>query len=256
LNGVLSVFSDINGKLYKGTTLVQSFIDSNLKPWSLVGQGNFVYAANGSNIDRLDSDSITTTHPVGIVPLQIPPLLNVNTASKPLYLSDFIPTNDSIGGNLIVSDITLNRTLTITITANNIHFNVTVVGLPISTVTNYTQTDTQTVAAPTTTDVISQTNGSTGTATGTGVSNGILNYYPTQGISTLDFDVAVASSVTLPLLVGIINQVRSLNFTQGGFTSAALDPLYVFVSATAIPGMVASTYYPDTPAIAMELTGD
>lgn len=256
LNGDIHVYMDLAGSLYIDHNLIVSSDTPAAHIWSVVGVGDFVYAANGNQAIRMHSPFLNVPHQIGITPLQTPPQVVVSTASIPLFLSDFIPTNDQIAGTLVVSDLDTNRTLTITITTGNVHFNVTLIGLPITTVTSFTQIDTQTVSGPSTTDIISQTNGLTGTATGTGISNGVLAYYPTQGMSTLDFDVAVAGSLTLPLLVGIINNVQNLNFTQGGFTPAALSPLAVFVKATAIPGAVASTYYPDTAAVAMELIGN
>lgn len=255
LNGAISLFFDEGGKLYQGTTLASSNVGPNL--WSVVPAGNFVYAANGNTAVRFNNTSLTTPHPMGIAPLQQPPRINVTTLSTPYFLSSFIPTGNQINGLLTISDTNGARLLTITIGSTAVHFNVTFSGLQVTENDNLTtvntQTQTGTPPATVTTNAIVTTSGFTGTATGAGITNGVVAYYPSQGLSSLDFDMAYTGTMTMNQLVTLINSV-ALTITAANIPANAKAPLAVFVTGVLVSGMVASVLYPDTPATAFTLS--
>jgi hypothetical protein len=257
LNGVVSLFFDEGGQLYQGTTLASNSVGPNL--WSVVPAGNFVYAVNGKTAVRFNNTALTTPLPMGIAPLQQPPRVNINTQSKPYFLSSFIPTGNTIAGLFTVSDSNGARLLTITIGSTLVHFNVTFTGNQIAPNLNHTivnaQTQTGTAPNTTTTNVITDTSGYTGTAAGAGITNGAVAYYPNQGLSSLDFDMAYTAPMTMNKLVTLINTATP-TITAANIPASATNPLAVFVSAVLVSGMVASTLYPDTAATAFSLTSN
>lgn len=255
LTGAISLFFDEGGRLYQGTNQVSSNVGPAL--WSMVPAGNFVYAANGSAAIRLNNTALTTPIQMGIGPLQQPPTISINTPATPYFLSSFIPTGNQINGLMTVSDTNGSRLLTITIGTTAVHFNVTFTGNQINTNDNFstvnTQTQTGTAPNTVTTNVITNASGYTGTATGAGITNGVVAYYPLQGLSSLDFDMVYAGTMTMAQLVTLINSV-ALTITAASIPATAKTPLAVFISAVLVNGMVASTLYPDTLATAISLT--
>lgn len=254
LNGNITLFYDQAGVLMQGASVA----DGNVGPsiWSMAAAGNFVYAVNGAVAVRFNNTALTTPIPMGIAPLQQPPKINIFTPSTPYFLSSFIPTGDQINGLLTVSDTNGERLLTITIGTTAVHFNVTFSGNQINTNLNYTtvNTQTQTGTPPNdvTTNVITSTSSFTGTAAGSGVTNGAVSYYPNEGISTLDFDMAYSGTMTMAQLVTLIN-AATVTITAASVPASALKPLAVFTAAVLVSGMVASTLYPDTLAQAISL---
>lgn len=250
LNGNISLFFDENGQLFLDNTLASG--SSGPSIWSMAAAGNFVYAVNGATAVRFNNTALTTPIPMGIAPLQQPPKINIFTPSTPYFLSSFIPTGDQINGLLTVSDTNGERLLTITIGTTAVHFNVTFSGNQINTNLNYTTVTTATVVGSVTTDVITSTSSYTGTAAGSGVTNGVVSYYPNEGISTLDFDMAYSGTMTMAQLVTLIN-AATVTITAASVPASALKPLAVFTAAVLVSGMVASTLYPDTLAQAISL---
>lgn len=258
LSGNLSLFYDVAGDLYQGATKVSGSV-TGTAIWSTVAAGNFMYAVNGKTALRVNNTALTTSVPMGIGSPQQPPKTTVNTQSKPYFTSAFIPTGDTIAGLMVVTDGNNDRILTITINSGSVHFNVQYTGNVISPNDNYTETNvqTQTGTAPntTTTNLVTDTTGYTGTLAGTGITNGVVAYYPTQGLSTIDFDYAFTGSMTLSQLVTIINAI-SFTITAANIPASATNLLTVFVQATLLTGMVASSLYPDTAAQAITLTSN
>lgn len=254
LDGNISLFYDVDGDLYNGTTKVANSLNGS--PWTVVAAGNFVYAANGKNAIRLKNDSLTVAGPIGIGALQSPPAIKITTAAKQYFLSSFIPTDDTISGLLVIEDGNNSRQLTITINTASVHFNVTYSGNAITPNQKYTETtiQTQSGTAPntTTTDDVTDSTGYTGTASGTGITNGAVAYFPNTGISTLDFDMAYTGAMTLSQLATLINSAAP-TISAASIPSSATSLLTIFASATLVTGMVASNLYPDTAAQAISI---
>lgn len=256
LTGAISLFFDVGGDLYQGTTQVSGSVNGSTL-WSVAPAGNFLYAVNGKTALRIDHDALTSGVPMGIASPTVPPRLSVNTSNTPYFTSSFIPTDDEINGLLVCVDGNNNRQVAILIETGVVHFSVQYTGNVIAEDNKYTQvtSQTQTGTDPntTTTDVVTSTSGYTGTATGTGITNGQVAYYPSQGLSTLDFDYAFSGTMTLSQLVNIINAV-DVTFSAPNIPASATSLLRVFVKALLLTGKVASTLYPDTDAQAIQLT--
>jgi hypothetical protein len=249
-------YKDLNGNIFilrdTGTSLVQAAntLQTNsagASAWTLQGRGNFLYGANGVDLVRIDDNgsSLYATRPWGQITPHTVPTLTFSSLGFFNATTAFIPTADVVGGSIVVTDPSNQRTLTMTIfpTSNSIHFNVTYTGNPVTTNAAYTLTTVNAVTgtAPNTTDVqtITQTSGLTDILTSAGVSNAVMNYYPATGVSTLDFDAAYTPPLTLSNLSGIINTQAAVNWAAK-HVNVPLAPavqLEVFTSTTIINGL-------------------
>lgn len=240
LTGALSYFYQaVSRALFQGSTQIVAAAGVNY-PWSVQGRGNFVYVSAGdANQFRLTNTALTTPTQMGITPPNTP----LSISFQPLFyysvVSDFIPATDNLNGTMFVTDEANNRSMTITVTGGNVHFNITYTGV-VTNPTNqsYTETTLQSVVGSTTTDVVTIVNGYQDTITGTGISNGVAEWYPSTATATLDFDYAT-SAVTMSVLVAAIHAVYAL--TPSGFSNVPAniaEYLKVFMDASLVNGLL------------------
>jgi hypothetical protein len=129
LNGNIFLLRDTGTSLVSGaTTLKTNSAGAGL--WSLSGSGNFLYGTNGVDQIRVNDtgSALGTVYGWGQVTPQTVPTLTLSSLNYFGAVTGFIPTADFVGGNIVVSDPNNQRTLTITINATTIHFNVTYTG--------------------------------------------------------------------------------------------------------------------------------
>jgi hypothetical protein len=244
LNGNIFLLRDTGTSLVSGaTTLKTNSAGAGL--WSLSGSGNFLYGTNGVDQIRVNDtgSALGTVYGWGQVTPQTVPTLTLSSLNYFGAVTGFIPTADFVGGNIVVSDPNNQRTLTITINATTIHFNVTYTGNQISQNLSYTtvnvQTQTGTAPNQTDTNVITSTSGYKDLLTSTGTTNGVMQYYPNTGVSTLDFDVSYGGTIALSALSTIINTQAAVNWPALRVNvplSAALN-LVVFTTTTIVAGL-------------------
>ena len=262
LTGAISLWQDTGTSLKQGASTVITNSVGTTFPWSLVGRGNFLYATNGFDYIRMKSTSLTNhlpmSQPTPGIRLQITQQsLAVYNAVTGFIAGSVGGSQDAIGGLLTITDAANQRTLTITINASTIHYNVTYTGNLISANQSYTtntaQTGTGTGLNITTQDVVTQVSGYSTTVTGTGVTNGVANYFPSTGISTVDFDIAYSSTMTLDKLAAanLVAITAAAGFSYGSqIPSTASAPLRVFAGLTVVQGIYA---FPGAPPVNTQL---
>jgi hypothetical protein len=243
LNGNIFLLRDTGSALVQGSTTFQSN-SAGAGAWSVAGRGNFLYGTN--NVDKIrindTGSALGTVYPWGQTSPQTVPTLTLSSLGFFNAVTGFIPTADVVGGSLVITDPSNFRQLEITVNPSSIHFNVTYTGNPISPNLNYTQVTTETVVTgppKITTDVVTSTSGYQDIITSAGISNGILRYFPSTGVSTLDFDVGFGGSITLSALSTIINTQAAVNWPGKAinvpFVNAQL--LSIFTSTTIVAGL-------------------
>jgi hypothetical protein len=216
LNGTINLYQDTGVSLKQNTTTVFSYSGGARSPLSMVTRGNFAYATNGVDARRLNSAAPATAIQFGLNAPTTPPTVTLQSLNLFNAVTGFIPSADIISGVLQVVDGHGSRTLTITVNPSAVHFNVTYTANAISPNQSFTtvtsQTQTGTVPNTITTDVVTNVSGYSATITGAGISSGLMQYFPSTGISTLDFDVA-ATGMTLSALSTIINNMNAMTFS-------------------------------------------
>jgi hypothetical protein len=255
LNGAISLFQDTGLTLKLGATTVFTYSGGATYPISLEGRGNFVYATNGVDRKRINNNALTTTIPWGqstpSIPLQITQqsltVFNAVTGFTSGNLGGSPNPQDTIGGLFTVEDSANDRVLTVTINPGVVHFNVTYSGNQISINSGYTevndttQTGTGSGLNITTaaSSVITIVNNYTASVTGTGISNGVCNYYPNTGLSTIDFDMAYSAPMTISLLSALVNgaQAASIGTSTPAIPTSATEFLYVFANTSVVEGL-------------------
>lgn len=255
LNGNIFILRDTGTSLVNGSTVIKAN-SAGAGAWTLAGRGNFFYATNGVDQIRIQdlngAGSLGTALPWGQVSPLTVPTLTFNSLGFFNAVTGFIPSADVVGGSLQITDPSNQRTLTITVNATTIHFNVTYTGNPISTNQSYTQVTTQTVVTgppQVTTDVVNIQNSYVDVITSAGISNGLMQYFPTTGVSTLDFDVVFSGSLTLSALSAIINTQAGVNW-PGKAVNVPLAPaaqLSLFTSTTIVAGLYHQPGQPPLP---------
>lgn len=238
LTGTISYFFEAASKaLFQGVTQVVSASGISF-PWTIQGRGNFVYATAGdANQFRFVNTALTTPTQMGITPPTQPLSITVNPLFYYSVVSGFAPSGDNINGVIQVTDGASSRTMTITVTSGNVHFNVTYTGGVISTVQSYTEVSTLTTVGSTTTNVVTITNGFQDTITGAGITNGVASYYPSTGTATLDFDVSATTTIA-----GVVTAIHTaFGVSLSGFSNVPTNIrpfLVVFMDATLVQGLV------------------
>jgi hypothetical protein len=259
LEGNLSLFYDSGNALTLGSTVVKAN-SAGAGPWTVTAAGNFLYATNGVDQVRINNNALTTPQPWGVKPYNLPPQVTFTSLQQYIGISGFIPPSDVVAGLIVVTDSANNRIVSYTINTGTIHFNVTYTGNVINPNSAYTevtnQTQTGTPPNTDTTDVITITNTYTSTVTGTGLTNGVVNYFPNTGVSTIDFDIAYTAPLTLSNLVSTLNGVAFTITTPGVFPSPSVIAFLntPISSWTLVDGEVAASLgaYPTIPAKAIQ----
>jgi hypothetical protein len=241
LNGTITNYQDTGVSLNQGANTVFSYSSGARAPLSMQTRGNFAYVSTAVDLKRIQNTAPTSALPWGMSTPQVRPVLGLDSLGFFNAVTGFIPSADAIAGVLTVTDGTNSRILTITVNTSSVHFNVTYSGNLISQNNSFTQITTETVVTgppKVTTDVVTNTSGYTATITAAGISNGVMNYFPNNGISTLDFDVAFGGTMTIPALASMIATYNAMTFTGGGsIPASASQYLQVFATSTAVDGL-------------------
>ena len=241
LLGNITLYEDTGSSLITNSTLVFNYGTGARSPLSAVTRGDFFYLANGVDLKRIQNTAPTVALPWGAPTPSVRLQLGLDSLGYFNAVTGFAPSTDAIAGTLQVTDGEHQRTLTITINPTAIHFNVTYSGNQISQNNSYTtvtaQTQTGTAPNTTTTDVVTVTTGLTSAVTGSGISNGVMNWYPNTGISTLDFDYAYSGTMTISVLSGIISALNAITFTSGTIPFTAYEWLQIFATSSVVSGL-------------------